>query len=105
MRRLAQVTFSSQRQVPLARAVAGLAADIQLFKGGGEAVRGRIVVFLQIGAVALGTAGVPVVVGPGPMQWIAVVYGFVRKQVEPALAALFRGPAVPGYREGLQAAP
>src|SRR5262249_13184876 len=72
--------------VPRSLAVAGLAADADLRKGGGEPVAGGVVVLAHAGGVALGAHEVPVLVQPGPMQDVVVLDLFVGIEMEPALA-------------------
>ncbi len=90
--------------VARALAVAGLAADADLGPAAVEAVRGGIVVLGDARRVALGAHVVPVLVQPGPVQLVVRRDRLVRVEVEPALPALVRGPAVPGDRQRLEAA-
>jgi hypothetical protein len=88
--------------VPRPLAVAGLTADADLRPGGGEAIACRIVILAHPGRVALGTHEVPVLVQLSPMQNVVIADVLVRIEMEPALAALVRRPAVPGERQRLQ---
>ena len=90
--------------VPRALAVAGLAADADLGERRGEAIGRRIVVLAHAGRMALGAHEVPVLVQLGPVQDVVVTDLLVGIEVEPALAARFLRPAVPGDRQRLQAA-
>ena len=91
-------------QVPGARAVAGLAADVDVGSGG-VVVLGLLVVLLaQVGGMAIGALVVPDLVDAGPVQRLAGFQLAVGVEGEPALAALRGGPAVPGDAQGLQAA-
>ena len=101
---LVGAVFPHQLQVPRAGAVTGLAADVDLAEAGNKAATAGVVTLVQVGAVALRAAGIPVHVGAGPVQGVAVVGHLLRIEMEPALAAVLRGPCVPGDIEGLQAA-
>ena len=93
------------RDVVRARAVTGLAADVDL--GPGRPVgAGRVVVVLaQVGRVAVGALVVPVLVDAGPVQRVAGLELAIRVEVEPALPALCLGTRVPGDAERLQSPP
>ena len=102
---VAQLVAGGQFQVLAARAMAGFTAHVDFLVGGVEAAGTAVVVFLQVGAVAFGAAGIPVGGGASPVQWIREVDGFVGEQVVPALATLFPGPCIPGDCQCLQATP
>src|SRR5215510_12350853 len=85
-----------------ALAMAGLAADVDLGPGAGEAVIRRVVISAHAGRVALRAHEIPVLVQLGPMQNIIVLDLLVRIEVEPALSALLLRAGVPGDRERLQ---
>src|SRR6516164_368415 len=84
--------------------VAGLAANADLCEARGEAIIRRIVVLAHAGRVALRAHEVPVLVQLRPMQGIVVLDLLIRVEMEPALAALFFRPAVPGDGERLHPA-
>ena len=91
-------------RVARARAVAGLAGDVDLGEGRLEAVLGEAVALAQVGRVALRALGVPVLRELRPVEHVPVVDTLARVEVEPALPALRLRPAVPGDGEGLVAA-
>ena len=82
--------------------MAGLAADVDLCPGGGEAIIYRVVVLAYTGRMALGAHEVPILIQLSPMQDVVVANLLIRIEVEPALAATVLRPAVPGDRECLQ---
>ena len=84
--------------------MAGLAADADLRERCGKAIGRRIVVLAHAGRMTFGAHEVPVLVQLGPVQDVVVTDLLVRIEVEPALAALCLRSAVPGHRQGLQAA-
>jgi hypothetical protein len=84
--------------------VAGLAADADLGPGGGEAVRRGVVILAHAGRMALRAHEIPILVQLGPVQDVVVLDVLVRIEMKPALAAVALRAAVPGDREGLQAA-
>ncbi len=84
--------------------MAGFTAHIVLSPAGVKAPSLGTVGFLYVGAVALSTAGIPVLVGPGPVQRIPGGNHSVRVEVIPALPALALGPGVPGNGQCLQSA-
>src|SRR5262249_35865436 len=83
---------------------AGLAADADLRVGRGEMVARRVVILAHAGRMALRAHEIPVLIQLGPMQDVVVLDLLVRVEMEPALAALLLGPAVPGDRQRLQTA-
>jgi len=83
-------------------AVAGLAAHILFIPPGVKAMLAGEVVLFDIGAVAFSTAGVPVLVGAGPVQGVAGGNGVVGVEVIPALATLRGRASIPGDGQGLQ---
>jgi hypothetical protein len=87
-----------------ARAVAALAGDVDLGIGGVERVGGEVVAAHEVGRVAVGAHRVPVLEPPGPVQLVPRRDDLVGIEVEPALAAVLRGPRVPGGGERLEAA-
>ena len=102
VRRILELPLFSQRQMLFAGTVAGLAAHVQFRKFCIERAGLCLVVLLQVGAVAFGAAGVPVLVGAGPVQRVLVIDLLVRVQVIPALPALGGGARIPGDTQGLQ---
>ena len=70
-------------------AVAGFATNVDFREGGFISVGGQVVIFLQIGRMAFGTHGVPVLRKAGPMQWIASFQALVlfagRRDEEPLI--------------------
>ena len=86
-----------------ARPVAGFTAYIDLIVAGVEGFALRIVIFAYIGAVALGTAGIPVVIRARPVEGVASANSrLIRVYVIPTLAALLGGPRIPGNTECLK---
>ena len=57
---------------------------------------------MYVGAVALSAAGIPVLVGPGPVQWVPGGNHCVGVEVVPALPAFALGSGVPGNGQCLQ---
>ena len=102
--RIFELLLPGQLQVLLARAVTGLATDIDFLVGGVESTGLGIVILLQVGAVAFRAAAVPVLVVAGPVQRVLVINGFIGIQVVPALSALVRRSGIPGDAQRLQAA-
>src|SRR6266853_916298 len=82
--------------------MAGLAADAYFCPDGTKAIIRCIVVFLHAGRMAFGTHEIPVLVQLAPMQDVVMLDLVVRIKMEPALAAGFLRPAVPGKRQRLQ---
>ncbi|MOA04097.1 hypothetical protein D3C78_1236320 [compost metagenome] len=91
-------------QVLRSGTVAGLAAHADLRPAGGEAIAFGVVVLAQVGGVAIRAHEVPVLCRAGPVQRIGVADLLFRIEMEPALSALIRRPAVPGDGQGLQTA-
>jgi hypothetical protein len=89
-------------QVRAGGPVAGLAADADLAPAGAVDVLLRVVRLDVAGHVALGAHHVPVLIGTGPVQLIAMIE-HVRIELKPALAAARLGAAVPSHRQRLQA--
>src|SRR5262245_43295027 len=87
-----------------ARAMTGLAADVDLRKGRGEAIGRRVVVFAHAGRMTFRTHEIPILVELGPVQEVVVPDRLVGIKVKPALATRLLGAGVPGQRQGLQAA-
>src|SRR6056297_55540 len=79
--------------------VTGLAAHPDLAEGRGVAAQGLVIALLECGGMALGTARVPVLVGPGPVQGIIRRQVLVRVEVKPAIFL-----RVPDHIETLQPA-
>ena len=107
---LVEVDGQAVRAVPVSfcprhmgcpRAVTGFARDIDLGPGGGVGVRGRVVVLAQFRRMALGALKVPGLVDAGPVQRIARLQVLIGVEMEPALAALFLRPRVPGDAQRL----
>ena len=92
------------RHMTRAPPVTCLAADADLFPGGGEAVCGGIVILGDAGGVTLGAHEVPILVQLGPVQRVVVANVLVGIEMEPALAALLFRAAVPRNRQRLNAA-
>ena len=70
------------------RPVTSLATDIDLRKSRMVAVGGEIKVFLKVGAMANRAGRVPILSGPGPMQWVRWIKLFRHvwwRQVKPLL--------------------
>lgn len=61
-----------------------------------------IVIFPEVGAVALDAAAVGILKMPRPVQWILGIDGLVGLQVKPFLTGLGGGSAVPGQVQCLQ---
>ena len=87
-----------------ARSVTGLTAHIDLCVLGVEPVVDCVVAFFDIGAVALGAAGIPIKESARPMQGVSGRDALVGIQVVPPLPTLTLGPCIPGDRERLQPA-
>ena len=79
------------------------AADRDLVPVRREGVLGRVVAFGDLAGVTVRAHEVPVLRTPGPVQFVAEIDLLVRVLPEPALAARFLGPRIPGQRERLQA--
>ena len=82
----------------------GLAGHIDFGPGRVISPTCSIVVFLQVGGVALGAHEIPILRAPGPVQFILVVDLFIGIQMKPPLPALLFRPAVPDNRKCLQSA-
>ena len=79
-----------------------LTAHINLFVVGIEPIVHRVVAFLDVGAMAFRTAGIPVEETARPMQRVAGRDVLAGIEVVPPLPALAFGPGIPGDRECLQ---
>ena len=86
-----------------ARPVTGLTAHIDLFVVGIKPIVHRVIAFLDVGAVALRTAGIPVKESARPVQWVSGCDVFVGVEVIPPLPAFAFGSGIPSDRERLQA--
>ena len=91
------------RDVRRARAVAGLARDIDLGERRRVRVRGGVIALLHVRRVAVGAHEVPVLVRAGPVEDVVVRHVLVRVEMEPALAALGPRPRVPDDVQRLHA--
>ena len=91
------------RDVRRAGAVTRFAADRDLVPVRREGVLGRVVAFGDLARVTVRAHEVPVLRAPRPVQFVAEIDLLVRVLPEPALAAGFLGPRIPGQRERLQA--
>ena len=93
---------TGQRHVNAARAVALFATDVDVGVGGVVRVRGKVVILVQVGRVALGAGSVPILGDAGPVERVVGGEAFVgrigRRDFEPALAV-----SVPGDAEHLDA--
>ncbi len=78
-----------------ARPVTGFAAHIDLCVVGIEPVVHRVVAFLDVGAVAFRTAGIPVKESTRPVQGVTRLDVFVRVKVVPPLPTFAFRPAIP----------
>ena len=88
-------------------AMAGFAADVDGLVLGVVAVGAEVVILVNIGAMALRTATVPIVIDTGPMQRARmrdVLIGILI-DVVPALTALCFGPSIPGDTQCLKSPP
>src|SRR5664279_4638984 len=87
-----------------ARAMASLAGDVDIGPAGGIAIGGEVVVLFQIRRVAARTLIVPGLVALCPMEAVAGSRGLLGVKMEPALASLLLGTAVPRDAQRLIAA-
>ena len=88
-------------------AMAGFAADVDGLVLGVVAVGAEVVILVNISAVALSTATVPIVIDTGPMQRARmrdILIG-IFIDVVPALTALCFGPGIPGDTQCLKSPP
>ena len=90
--------------VRLARAVAGLAGDVDFRPGRVEGIAPGVVILAQVGGVAVRALVVPVLVDAGPVQRIARADVLAGVEVKPALAACVRRTGIPGDGQRLQPA-
>ncbi len=84
--------------------MARLARDVDLGPRRREAVLRAVVALLQVRRMALGAHVVPILLRPGPVQFVARRHPLVRVQVVPALPAGLSFARVPRDRERLQPA-
>ncbi len=89
--------------VPGARAVAGLARDVDLGERRAEAVFRPAVVLAEVGGVALRALRVPALGELRPVENVEVIDALARVEVEPALASLLGRTGVPADSERLVA--
>ena len=80
------------------RSVTGL-AYIDLFMMGIKPVVPRVVAFLDVGAMAFRTAGIPIEESTRPMQRVTGCDGLVEIGWIPPLPAFALGPGIPGNRK------
>ena len=99
-----QASRIGECNVLASRSMAGLTAYIDLFIVGIKPVVPRVVAFLDVGAMAFRTAGIPIEESTRPMQRVTGCDGLVGVEVIPPLPALALGPGIPGNRECLQPA-
>src|SRR5664279_5326040 len=81
--------------------VAGFAGDVDLRPRRRIAVLGKVVIFPQIGGMAVGAHVVPRLVSSRPMQRIGGRYLLVGVEVEPALAVVLLAPRIPRHNKAL----
>ena len=88
-------------------AMAGFAADVDGLVLGVVAVGAEVVILVNISAVALSTATVPIVIDTGPMQWARMrdIFIGIFIDVVPPLTALCLWPGVPGDTQCLKSSP
>jgi len=86
VRRVGQGVFFGQSNVLGPGPMTALAAHVVGVPGGGKTALTGVVMLLNVGAVTLGAACIPVLIGARPMQGVSRLNSVIGVEVVPALS-------------------